>query len=200
MLTLLECCSEDELLQEPQALLVLMRRLFSWQQISKMLALKELVLKASAAPSLTETERNNLLGECDLIMSFLGYNDIAAMSVLHQKAAELMTENAISIGNTGSYTFGSPSVLMMFHRESGKLSHEVETMNRAMPFYYQVTNHHGLGAEQIMEAEALYNRGEFTDAAIMLKQAKDVSKSGQQLYIPLCCDFLEHRLAFIEKK
>ena len=84
---------------------------------------------------------------------------------------------------------------MMFHRESGKLSHEVETMNRAMPFYYQVTNHHGLGAEQIMEAEALYNRGEFTDAAIMLKQAKDVSKSGQQLYIPLCCDFLEHRLA-----
>lgn len=197
VLTFLECCSEDELLQEPQALLVLMRRLFSWQQIPKMLALKELVLKAAAAPSLTKTERNNLLGECDLIMSFLGYNDIAAMSALHQKAAELMTENAISIGNTGSYTFGSPSVLMMFHRESGKLSHEVETMNRAMPFYYQVTDHHGLGAEQIMEAEALYNRGELTDAAIMLKQAKDVSKSEQQLYIPLCCDFLEHRLALL---
>lgn len=195
VLTLLDCCSEDELMQEPQALLVLMRRLFSWQQIPKMLALKELVLKAAAAPSLTKTERNNLLGECNLIMSFLGYNDIDAMSALHQKAAALMTENAISIGNTGSYTFGSPSVLMMFHRESGQLSHEVEMMNHAMPFYYQVTNHHGLGAEQIMEAEALYNRGKLTDAAIMLKQAKDASRSEQQLYIPLCCDFLERRLA-----
>ncbi len=195
ILALIDRCSEAELISEPQALLVLMRRLFSWRQIPKMLALKELLLKAASSPFLSKKEQNNLLGECNLIMSFLSYNDIAAMSALHQKAAALMTENAISIGNTGSYTFGSPSVLMMFHRESGALSSEVETMNRAMPFYYQITGHHGMGAELIMEAEAFYNRGEFTDAAIMLRRAKDVSKSDQQLYIPLCCDFLERRLA-----
>lgn len=200
ILTLLDRCSEAELIREPQALLVLMRRLFSWRQIPKMLELNELVLKAAAKPSLTETERNNLLGECDLIMSFLKYNDIAAMSALHQKAASLMTQNAVSIGNTGSYTFGSPSVLMMFHRKSGALSDEVESMNRAMPFYYQVTNYHGMGAELVMEAEALYNRCKFTDAMIMLKRAKDVSRSEHQLYIPLCCDFLEHRLALFGDK
>lgn len=195
ILALLDHCSEAELIREPQALLVLMRRLFSWRQIPKMLELNELVLKAAAQPSLSEPERNNLLGERDLIMSFLHYNDIAAMSALHQQAASLMTKHAVSIGNTGSYTFGSPSVLMMFHRSSGALSDEVDTMNRAMPFYYQITDHHGMGAELIMEAEALYHRGEFTDAAIMLKRAKDASRSEHQLYIPLCCEFLAQRLA-----
>ena len=36
---------------------------------------------------LPETERGNLLGECDLIMSFLCYNDISAMSRLHRSAS-----------------------------------------------------------------------------------------------------------------
>ena len=39
------------------------------------------------APELPDAERDNLLGECDLIMSFLQYNDIAAMSRLHRSAA-----------------------------------------------------------------------------------------------------------------
>ncbi len=194
---LLERCGEAELEKEPQALLVLMRRLFSWRQIPKMLELKGILLKAASHPELTEVERNNLLGECDLVMSFLGYNDITAMSALHQKAASLMTRNAISTGKTGSYTFGSPSVLMMFHRETGKLSEEVETMNRAMPFYYQITDRHGMGAELVMEAEALCQRGEFMDGKIMLQKAKDVCQSKHQLYLPLCCDFTEQRLALL---
>ncbi len=195
ILALLERCGEESLVDEPQALLVLMRRLFSWKQIPKMLALKQILQKAADRPGLNEEEQNNLLGECDLVMSFLGYNDIAAMSALHQKAASRMTRNAISTGNTGSYTFGSPSVLMMFHRESGRLSEEVDGMNRAMPFYYRITDNHGMGAERVMEAEALYNRGEFTDAKILLQRARDAARSKKQLYLPLCCDFLEQRLA-----
>ncbi len=195
ILEFLDRCSQEVLIAEPQALLVLMRRLFSWRQIPKMLELKELLLKSAHRPGLTAQERDNLLGECDLVMSFLGYNDITAMSALHQKAAALMTRSAISTGNTGSYTFGSPSVLMMFHRESGKLTEEVQTMNRAMPFYYQVTDHHGMGAELVMEAEALYNRGAFTDARILLQQAKAAAESTRQLYLPLCCEFTERRLA-----
>ncbi len=195
ILAILEQCGEETLMAEPQALLVLMRRLFSWRQIPKMLALKELLLKAANRPGLTDEERNNLLGECDLVMSFLGYNDIAAMSALHQKAASLMTRNAISTGRTGSYTFGSPSVLMMFHRESGKLSDEVDIMNRAMPFYYQVTDHHGMGAELVMEAEALYHRGKFVDARIVLQKAKAACSQKPHFYLPLCCEFVERRLA-----
>ena len=48
-----------------------------------------------------EEERGDLLGECDLIMSFLCYNDISAMSRLHRSASAQMSRQAISIRNSG---------------------------------------------------------------------------------------------------
>lgn len=53
--------------------------------------------------SLSQEERGNLLGECDLIMSFLCYNDIGAMSQLHQRASSRMSRPAISIQNSGGW-------------------------------------------------------------------------------------------------
>ena len=91
-----------------------------------MLELKQLLTDTIAEDNtLSEDERKNLSGECDLIMSFLMYNDITGMSVLHRQASSKMTRPAISIRKTGSWTFGSPSVLMMFHRRSGTLDAEL---------------------------------------------------------------------------
>ena len=70
-------------------------------------------------PDWPESERGDLLGECDLIMSFLMYNDISAMSRLHRSASAQMSRPAISIQKSGGWTFGSPSVLMMFYRAPG---------------------------------------------------------------------------------
>ncbi len=196
---LLDKCSDEELISQPQGLLVLMRRLFSWQKIPKMLELKNLVLKAAENPLLTQEERNNLLGDCDLMMSFLGYNDISAMSKLHKRACELMTRPSVSIQKNGSWTFGSPSVLMMFHRESGNLDSEIEEMNTCMPFYYKVVDNQGMGAERIMEAEALYNRGLFVDAHIMLEKARIAANEENQYFILMCCDFLALRMSYCGK-
>ncbi len=195
IIALVDRCTRQQLMAEPQALLVLMRRLFSWQQIPKMLELKQVLLEAARQPELTARERDNLVGECDLIMSFLGYNDIAAMSRLHQSAGRLMTRQSISIQRDGSFTFGFPSVLMMFHRESGKLDGEIAEMNRSMPIYYRLADGQGMGAEQIMEAEARFLRGSFLDARILLEKARVAAAAGNQRYILLCCDFLELRMA-----
>lgn len=79
VLKALEQCPAEIMKAHPFALLVLMRRMFTWRQIPKMLELKELLLNAIAEhPELPADERGNLLGECDLIMSFLCYNDISA--------------------------------------------------------------------------------------------------------------------------
>ena len=119
-----------------------------------MLALRDLLLEAADGPGLSESARGDLRGECDLIMSFLCYNDIAKMSALHRSACRQMSRPAVSIRRYGSFTFGSPSVLMMFHRTPGQMAEEVAVMHESMPYYYQVTREHGAGAEQIMEAEA----------------------------------------------
>ena len=196
VLDALDKCPAETLKAYPFAILVLMRRMFTWRQIPKMLELKALLLAAiEEHPELSEEERGNLLGECDLILSFLCYNDISAMSRLHRSASAQMSRPAISIQSGGGWTFGSPSVLMMFYRAPGELERELAEMDECMPHYYQVTNHHGQGAETIMRAEALFCQGRFTDAHIELERAYAQVKNNGQVNMALCCDFLSRRLS-----
>ena len=196
VLTALDKCPAETLKADPFAILVLMRRMFTWRQIPKMQELKALLLTAiEEHPELPKEERGNLLGECDLIMSFLCYNDISAMSRLHRSASSQMSRPAISIQSSGGWTFGSPSVLMMFYRAPGELESELAEMDECMPHYYKVTNHHGQGAETIMRAEALFCQGRFTDAHIELERAYAQVKDNGQINMALCCDFLSWRLS-----
>ena len=144
VLEMLDQCPEETLKANPFAILVLMRRMFTWRQIPKTMELKVLLLAAIEAHlELSPEERGNLLGECDLMMSFLCYNDIRAMSRLHRSASSQMSRPAISIRSSGGWTFGSPSVLMMFHRVPGELPEELAEMDECMPHYYKITGNHG---------------------------------------------------------
>lgn len=201
VLELLDHCGDEVLMEHPTALLVLMRRMFTWGRIPRMRQLKELLLESVRRhPELTDRQRGNLLGECDLIESFLYYNDIGAMSRFHRSASRQMTRQAVSIQSHGSWTFGSPSVLMMFHRTPGQLDRELADMDECMPHYYQITGGHGMGAQLIMAGEAALARGRLNDGAIALERARAaISGSGQE-NMALCCDFLEMRLALAAGK
>ncbi len=189
-------CPVSTLKRHPAALLVLMRSMFNWRNIPKMMELKGILLAAIREhPEMPEEERGDLLGECDLIMSFLCYNDISAMRRLHRSASAQMSRQAISIRNSGGWTFGLPSVLMMFYRAPGKLASELAEMDECMPHYYRITDGHGQGAETIMRAEALFCRGRFTDAHIELERAYAQIRDNGQENMALCCDFLAWRLS-----
>ena len=195
VLEALALCPRATLEAHPLAILVLMRSMFNWRQIPKMLELKALLLSSiDTHPSLSGAERGNLCGECDLILSFLCYNDIRAMSRLHRSASARMSRPAISIQSSGGWTFGSPSVLMMFHREPGCLAQELQEMDACMPHYYRITNSHGQGAETLMHAEAAFAQGRFADAQIALARAYAQIEGNGQQNMALCCDFLAWRL------
>ncbi len=196
VLAMLDECPAEALRAHPAALLVLMRSMFNWRRIPKMQELKQLLLDSIAAhPELPQEERGNLLGECDLIQSFLLYNDISAMSRLHRSASAQMSRPAVSIRSSGGWTFGSPSVLMMFHREPGALADELAEMDECMPHYYKITDGHGQGAEKIMRAEAAFAQGRFADAQIALESAYAQIEGNGQENMALCCDFLTRRLS-----
>ena len=195
LLERLNACPEEVLTRHPTAILVLMRRLFTWRQIPKMLQLKALLERAIAeSPDMPEEERGNLLGECDLIMSFLMYNDITKMSRLHRSASRQMSRPAVTIQAGSSWTFGSPSVLMMYYRAPGELQKEMHEMHECMPHYYRITNGHGLGAELVMDAEASFMQGKLREAEIGLERARAAIAGSRQENMALCCDFLELRL------
>lgn len=195
LLERLNACPEEVLTRHPTAILVLMRRLFTWRQIPKMLQLKALLERAIAeSPDMPEEERGNLLGECDLIMSFLMYNDITKMSELHRSASRQMSRSAVTIQAGSSWTFGSPSVLMMYYRAPGELQKETHEMHECMPHYYRITNGHGLGAELVMDAEASFMQGKLHETEIGLARARAAIAGSGQENMALCCDFLELRL------
>ncbi|WP_026670784.1 helix-turn-helix transcriptional regulator [Butyrivibrio sp. AE3006] len=187
---------DDILLENPFSILVLMRCMFNWRQIPKMMELKE---KLGAAikkhPEMPEEERGNLMGESDLIMSFLMYNDITAMSKMHRKASEQMTGIAMSLRNTGGWSFSSPSIIMMYHRIPGGLESEMQEMDECMPHYYKITDGHGLGAEKIMRAEMNFLQGDFDDAQIELESAYIQIENTNQKNMALCADFAARRLS-----
>ena len=88
---------------------------------------------------------------------------------------------------------------MMFHRRSGTLDAELAAMNECMPHYYRITQGHGQGAELLMNAEAAFMQGNFSDAQILLEQTYSTIASNGQHNISLCCDFLDARLSLFQE-
>lgn len=138
-----------------------------------------------------------LTGELELLLSFTRYNNIMGMSEHHQRACQLLKKPSAFMNSTGSWTFGSPSVLYMFYRESGGLEQEVRDMKEAMPYYYQLTDGHGTGAEYLMEAEWNFNKGNFENAEIAVHQAYYLAGDANQPNMVLCALFLQARIALL---
>lgn len=139
----------------------------------------------------------SLRGELELLLSFTRYNDIMGMSEHHKRACALLKKPSVFMDTTGSWTFGSPSVLYMFYRESGKLEQEVNDMKEAMPYYYRLTDGHGTGAEHLMAAEQHFCKGDFENAEIAVHQALYLADGAHQPNMVLCAFFLQARLALM---
>ena len=142
--------------------------------------------------------KNRLMGEFQLLMSFTGYNDIKKMSQYHRRACELLKSPSTILGKNNNWTFGAPSVLYMFYRKSGELKKDVQVIREAMPFYYQVTDGHGKGAEYMMAAEHYYYIGDFKNSEITMHKAMVEANEEFQSGIVICAVFLQIKLALIK--
>lgn len=141
--------------------------------------------------------KDALAGELELLLSFTRYNDIMEMSEYHKRACALLKQPSVFMNTTGSWTFGSPSVLYMFYRESGKLEQAVHEIKQCMPYYYQATNGHGTGAEYLMAAEWHFNTGDFENSEIAMHRAFCLAEEANQPNMIICALFLQSRIALM---
>lgn len=142
--------------------------------------------------------REKLAGVLNFIDALRAYNDIEAMGRHFQKALAL-AEGEIDLFTPGgpTWTMGAPSVLLMFHRDSGHLQRELAQMRAFLPIYNQVSRGHGAGGAELMEAEALFYEGKFEEARIASHAAEVVaSKQGQSSNV-VCALFLQARCAVV---
>lgn len=181
----------------PSAMVPLAFTLFFLHENQKLLAFREEIRQVIEQSDLPVPQKDVLSGEMELFLSFLEYNRIDAMSERHRRALELLGGPAALINVKSTWTFGSPSVLYMFWRESGKLDAELAQMNECMPIYYTLTAGHGSGAEIIMRAEAHLMRGEVNEAEILCHRAMFTADSKRQNSIYQCGLFLLARIAIL---
>lgn len=192
-----EQCPPECKKRHPVALLVYAMALMAFNEMDLFqktcselaLLIRDSNMDAESAQSLT--------GELELLLSFTRYNDIMAMSEHHKRACALLKKPSVFMDTTGSWTFGSPSVLYMFYRESGKLEQAVNDMKEAMPYYYRLTDGHGTSAEQLMEAEWHFCKGDFENAEIAVHQALYLADGANQPNMILCAFFLQARMALL---
>ena len=181
----------------PFAMVPLAFTLFFLHENEKLVAASGEIERIIRESELSQRQKNRLLGEMELLLSFLEYNRIDAMSRRHRRALELLRGPAALINTKSTWTFGSPSILYMYWRETGKLSEELEQMDACMPIYYRLTQGHGTGAEHIMRAEAQFLHGETEEAEVLCHRALFAADTRHQNSIYLCGLFLLARIALL---
>ena len=182
-----------------QACLIYAINLFSFNEMELFITqCEEISEYIKILPTDKEQEKNQLTGELELLYSFTKYNHIAGMSEHIHRADSLMKVPAEFIDRNGSWTFGSPSVLYMFYRETGQLEETVHEMKMAIKHYARVTAGHGYGAESVMQAEWYYHIGDFENAQIAAHTALYSARSQKQMAIVLCALFIQLRLAAVQ--
>lgn len=193
-----EECPEEIKQKHLVALLIYAMSLMTFNERERFAQTCEEFVRLLQSSSLTPDVVNRMMGEFELLLSFTSYNDIVKMSEHHKKALEFLKSPSAFTNATGSWTFGSPSVLYMFYRESGKLEQAVQEIKEAMPYYYQLTSGHGTGAEYVMEAEWYFNIGEFENAEITAHKALSAAGAAHQPNLVMCALFLMGKLALIK--
>lgn len=199
MIKYFEECPENIRSKHHFAVLIYAITLFSFNEMELFgKTCSEFISNVQKDESLDDYSRNNLLGDFELLISFTKYNDINEMSVHHKKAEKLLKEPSIFLNIESNWTFGSPSVLYMFYRESGKLYENVKDIKEAQPVYQKLTNGHGNGSEYVMEAERYFNIGDFENAEITAHKALFKAQSNMEISIIICALFVQMRLTILK--
>jgi len=158
----------------------------------------ELLREINEDTLLDESERNTLLGEFQLVISFSKFNSISGMGDHFLLANNLLSKPSTLIDSVSNWTMGAPSILYMFYRKCGTLDKEIEVMNWGLPYYQELTGGNGLGAEKAFEAECCFMRGDFEQAEILLHRAITEAQETEQWSVILCIIFQQARILIIK--
>lgn len=196
-----ESCPKEKLRSHPDAILIFALQHFIDGDIPTMLQLNNFLIEVVKEDStLSEQEKANYAGESQILLGFLDFNNISGMSRHHRAACELMDRESFLVNYRSPWTFGSPSILALYHRKRGEVAAENASMQECMPYYYELTDHHGNGSEISMQAETELMQGHFQEAEIHYFHAARAARRKKQYSILISAEFIAMRLALFKGK
>lgn len=181
------------ILQVPMAPLIMMFIAFAENQMATCFQLKELILATMAqAEDFPQEEKENILGDIAVVEGFLEFNSISKMGRCFRAARELLHRPTYAISPVMPWTFGSPSVLALYHQQAADLMQENADMNEFMEDYYLISDGHGMGAAHIFTAERLFMQGAMEESFFEFYLGEKQAQQAQQDSLLMCVLF--HRM------
>ncbi len=188
-------CPKEILKEHPYALLSFMLSSFAARCIPEMRYVSDILVESMKEnTTLSEEEKNNIHGEREILSSFIAFNDYTLMNVCQRRALTLLTRTSQVVNRDAAWTFGSPSIVMMYHRSSGDLRRESDSIRDGISGYSQLTDGHGSGADAVFAGEAAYMTGNMVDAEYEYHVALAAAKRKKQYSIILDAEFLLFRI------
>ena len=137
-------------------------------------------------------------GELELLRSLAVFNNLPKMSFHQYRAKKFMNHSSILFPENSRWAFGSPSVLYLYHNESGKLRENVDCLIENLSTYSSITNGHGSGGEYMIEAEFYFMQGNFDSARLSLKKAVNLASPVKEDAILFCALMLQIKLDLLD--
>ena len=142
---------------------------------------------------LGETDRNILRAEFEIFCSFSDGGGLDAVEIHLDHADELCPEDG-KITHRLDWTFGCPSLLLLYYRKSGTLSGFSEEFLHALKKYERLTDYDPTGMVYLLRAEIQFYRCQFEEAEIMLYCALRLAKRNHEYSLWIACCFLKARI------
>ncbi len=133
----------------------------------------------------------------ELIASFQAFNDVAGMCRHHAAVCEWLDDPRDFYLTNDSWTFEIPSVVYMFWRNPGELAETIRLVQEGIPRYAVIGGGKGLGAPEVMKAEALLLTGDENGCKTFSSQAKFIAAEHGQDSIYFCALTLTARRAML---
>jgi len=192
-------CPGDVLLNHPQNLIVFAFEMFSLGKYELFGELCGIITQTLTKDNknLGQEELRWLSGEFAFMLSLTKFNNIELMSEEQKKAYSLLGGASKLLTFVDGWTMDAPSVLYLFWRESGALQQELQSMDACMPYYYKVTNYHGMGGEIAMRAEALLFAGDDEGAEVLCHKALYLAGMKAQSSICFCAEMCLLRISIL---
>lgn len=113
----------------------------------------------------------SLEGDFAILYSLSKYSTLDRMNKDYKGACRLLKGPSDLFSQDEVWAFCCPSVLSLFHRESGKLESEIRQHDEWKDYFEYITAGCCKGQGTLMRAEALYHQGETQDAKILCNKA-----------------------------
>ncbi len=143
-----------------------------------------------------ERHKRFLLGEINVIWTFVAFNDLPEMVRRNLKAVEYFGGGCSCIvTRRKEFTFGSPELLYLYHTRTGGLRDTTDFFIQNAGALIGSVSGCGMGSESLIRAEYALETGDFEQVELHAYKALYKAKLKNQVCVMLCAQFALDRLA-----